>query len=137
MQSRYLTDTKAIDVFMACMNRIRSMALIHNKLYQSEGLSHIDICDYVQDLSRNLLSTCLVDTRIELNLDIDPLSLTIDTVMPLGLLINELLTNSLKHAFPEKMFNVRGSTFEVRCSLFLPPLLVLDCRGHVRLRPNV
>ncbi len=102
MQSRYFTDTKAIDIFTASMDRIKSMALIHNKLYQSESLSCINISDYVRDLSRSLVSTYSVNAHIELNLDIDPLPLDIDTLMPLGILINELLANSLKHAFPEE-----------------------------------
>ncbi len=100
MQSRYLTDTKAIDIFLASMDRIRSMSLIHNHLYRSESLSRIDVRDYIRDLSGSLLNTYSVDTLVELNTDITPLSLTIDTVLPLGLLVNELLTNALKHAFP-------------------------------------
>ncbi len=101
LQSRYLTDTKAIDAFKASIDRIRSMALVHNKLYQSESLSRIDVSDYAQDLSRDLFNAYSLDNRVSLNMDIDPVSLTIDTVLPLGLLINELLSNSLKHAFPD------------------------------------
>ncbi len=99
MQSRYLTDTKAIDIFRASMDRIRSMSLIHNHLYQSENLSCIDVCGYLCDLSRNLLNAYSVCNRIQLNIDMDPLTLSIDTVLPLGLLVNEILTNSLEHAF--------------------------------------
>ncbi len=100
MQSRNLTDTKAIDIFRASINRIRSMALIHDKLYQTEGLSRIDVRDYIRDLSRGLLRAYSIGPNINLDINVDPLFLDIDTVMPLGILINELVTNSLKHAFP-------------------------------------
>jgi two-component sensor histidine kinase len=100
MQSRNLTDAKTADILMASINRIRSMALIHDKLYQTEGLSRIDVRDYIQDLSRSLLRTYSVGPNINLDINVDPLFLGIDTVMPLGILINELVTNSLKHAFP-------------------------------------
>lgn len=102
MQSRNLTEAKVVTMFEASINRIKSMAFVHDKLYQTEGLSRISVRDYIEQLSGHLLSTYSVGSNISLDINVDPLTLGIDTVMPLGILINELVTNSLKHAFPEK-----------------------------------
>ncbi|HEY3277903.1 MAG TPA: PAS domain S-box protein [Syntrophorhabdaceae bacterium] len=100
MQSRYIRDSEDSACFSASMDRIRSMALIHDKLYRSRNLAHIYFPDYVNDLSRDLLLAYALGRDMEMNIDVAPLSLDIDTAMPLGLIINELLSNSLKHAFP-------------------------------------
>ena len=100
LQTQHLDDPKALDIFRTSIHRIRSMALIHDKLYRSESLSTIHFPEYVSDLLRGLFAACAPDAGVELNLGIDPLSLNIDTAIPLGLIINELVSNSLKHAFP-------------------------------------
>ena len=99
LQTQYLSDPKTRDIFRVSMDRIKSMALIHDKLYRSEDLSSISFPGYAGDLVRDLVNTYAVGRDITLNLNIDPVSFNIDTAIPLGLLINELVSNSLKHAF--------------------------------------
>jgi two-component sensor histidine kinase len=78
------------------------MSLIHEKLYQSENLAKIDLRDYISGLAKNLLSTYKVNTaQIHLTVDADDISLGVDAAIPCGLIINELVSNSLKHAFPD------------------------------------
>ena len=81
-------------------DRIKSMALIHERFYQSEGLSKIDFDDYIRRLTENLyISFNKSPEKIKLILDTDSISLDIDTAVPCGLIINELVSNALKHAF--------------------------------------
>jgi PAS domain S-box-containing protein len=101
LQSSYLQDSSATNVFKESQNRIRSMALIHEKLYQSGNLAAVKLRDYVQDLAAHLMSSYSLDSaKIKLVTDIDDVSLGIDVAISLGLIINELLSNSFKYAFP-------------------------------------
>jgi len=101
LQSRYTKDKQILDIFKASQSRIESMAFIHEKLYQSKDLTRIDFTDYVNTLVRNLFTTYGVSTaRIKLNIDIKHVSLPLDKAIPCGLIINELVSNSLKYAFP-------------------------------------
>jgi len=100
IQTQYLTDPTALEALKVSMDRVRTMALIHEKLYRSESLSAILFPDYVGDLARDLMSAYSRNRAIVLNLDIDPVSFDVDTSIPLGLIINELVSNSLKHGFP-------------------------------------
>ena len=78
------------------------MALVHEKLYQADDFIHINLGDYLRDLSAHLFrSYKRYPNTIDINIDSEDIQLTIDTSIHLGLLINELVTNSLKHAFPE------------------------------------
>ena len=80
------------------------MALIHEKLYQSTDLKKIDFGDYIQSLSSDLFHTNVANPNlIKLNLNVEEIFLDINTAIPLGLIVNELITNSLKHAFPQDM----------------------------------
>ena len=103
LQSQYLNDPKARDIFRESTNRVKTMALIHDRLYRSENLSSIHFPGYVKDLAQNLVSTYAPDRRIDLNIEIEPLSFDIETAIPLGLVLNELISNTLKHAFPGKI----------------------------------
>jgi PAS domain S-box-containing protein len=100
MQMPYVHDPKDKDVFKASMDRVKSMALIHDKLYRSENLANIYFPGYVDDLVRGLFANYAMDRGVELDLRVDPISLNIDHAIPLGLIINELVSNALKHAFP-------------------------------------
>jgi PAS domain S-box-containing protein len=81
-------------------NRIRTMALVHERLYRSEDLSSIELSSYLRDLMSNLLQTHLEQCEpVSFSFGMEPLSVDIDTAIPCGLIVNELITNSLKHAF--------------------------------------
>jgi PAS domain S-box-containing protein len=102
LQSRYIKDKQVLDVFKDSQNRARSMALIHDKLYQSSHLKRINIGEYIQTLASDLFRTYSTDSgRIELNFDLEEVMMDINTMIPLGLILNELLSNCLKHAFPD------------------------------------
>ena len=100
LQSRYIKDEESKNIFKESQNRARSMALIHERLYQSTDLKRIDFGDYIRTLSYDLYDTYVMDkTLISLNVDVGDIMLDIDISIPLGLIINELVTNCLKHAF--------------------------------------
>jgi PAS domain S-box-containing protein len=102
LQSRYIKEDMYADMFMESQNRILSMALIHEELYQSKDLARIDLNDYIRHLTNALFRSYGVDTsRIVLTIDIADLVLGIGTAIPCGLIINELVFNALKYAFPK------------------------------------
>lgn len=102
LQARY-ADEKAKDAVIEGRNRVKSMALIHQKLYQTDNLKGIVFSEYLQGLVDILFRSYQVhQDRIKLKTDIDPLNLDVDTAIPLGLILNELISNSLKYAFPDK-----------------------------------
>ncbi len=101
LQSRYIKDEESKNIFKESQNRARSMALIHERLYQSTDLKKIDFGDYIRTLANDLYRAYVMDfSLIKLNVQVEDIMLDIDISIPLGLIVNELLTNSLKHAFP-------------------------------------
>jgi PAS domain S-box-containing protein len=101
LQAGAIEDPQAREVFAGTQNRIRSMALVHEKLYQSTNLSRIDFGDYAKTLADLLFKSFAVDPEsIHLKVMGDIVFLPVDTAVPCGLIINELLSNALKHAFP-------------------------------------
>ena len=101
LQSRYIKDTEALDVFTESQNRVRSMAIVHEKLYQSNNISKIDFSEYLRDLVTSLFySYNIQPDKISINTDIENIFFDVDTCIPCGLIVNELLTNCVKHAFP-------------------------------------
>jgi PAS domain S-box-containing protein len=101
LQSHYVSDQRAFEALKEGQDRIKSMALIHERFYQSEGLSRIDFDEYIKRLIENLfLSFNTGQEQVEFEVDADKISLDIDTAVPCGLIINELVSNTLKHAFP-------------------------------------
>lgn len=101
MQSRRALDQGTLMLFQESQNRVQSMALIHEHLYQSPELSQIDFGDYIHSLTDNLFRCYGVSQRaIALKIETNGLKLTLDIAIPCGLLINELVSNSLKYAFP-------------------------------------
>ena len=103
LQLRNAEDEKTRALFRESQNRILSMAMIHEKLYQSEGLHKIDLKDYITDLAREVFASFGTDSeRISLRTDTEDISFGMDTAIPCGLIIIELVSNSLKHAFPGK-----------------------------------
>lgn len=102
LQSRAIKDKAVREMFEASQSRIKSMALIHEKLYQSENLSRINFSDYIKNLVCYLFSLYQVQgMTVKCNLDLDEHFLDINRAIPLALIINEIVSNSLKHAFPD------------------------------------
>ncbi|MDP4844129.1 MAG: tetratricopeptide repeat protein, partial [Salibacteraceae bacterium] len=99
LQCAFTDDKVALELFDECQNRIISMALIHEKMYEAHDLSNINLREYVNELSGNLLRSYRLNQRIELKIDVASMKLSLDTLVPLGLLLNEMISNSLKHAF--------------------------------------
>lgn len=101
LQAMYINDKKIVELFKETQNRIKSMALVHEKLYQSKDLSNVNLKDYINNLANTLLTSYqLGRDNIVLKLDIDSISVSIDAAIPNGLIVNELMSNSLKYAFP-------------------------------------
>jgi len=101
LQSVYIKDEKALSLVRNCEDRIRSMALVHEKLYLSEDLSRIDFSHYIKSIATRLFQTHGVDSRVvTFSPGVNDLLLTIETAIPLGLILNELISNALRHAFP-------------------------------------
>ena len=102
LQSGYIEDKKSLEIFRESQNRVRSMALIHEKLYQSKELNKIEFTEYIDSLTKDLFNSYNIDNdRIILKSDFDGIYFEIDTAILCGLIINELVSNSLKHAFPD------------------------------------
>ncbi|MGD1856221.1 MAG: sensor histidine kinase [Leptolyngbyaceae cyanobacterium] len=96
------TDPLIAEIVRESQNRVRSMALVHENLYQSENLSKINLEDYIKDLSKNLLKSYRSSvSQTKINVDTSNIYLNIDVAVPCGLIINELVSNALKYAFPQ------------------------------------
>jgi two-component sensor histidine kinase len=100
LQSVKTKDAEAKGVMEASQNRVQSMGIIHQKLYQGGNLASIEMKDYFQNLSENLLDAFGVSEKVNIKYDMEAVELDVDTAIPIGLIVNELLTNALKYAFP-------------------------------------
>jgi PAS domain S-box-containing protein len=107
LQSRYIKDKEALGLFRESQSRAKSMALIHERLYKSEDFKTINFGDYITNLADILYNTYMTDkNRVKLDLqmeNMDDLKVDINNAIPLGLIVNELLSNAMKHAFPKDM----------------------------------
>jgi two-component sensor histidine kinase len=102
LQSMKVEDEQVLSLFKVAQNRVISMALIHEKLYQSHDFTNIVIEDYLQELTSNLLYSYQLENSVSIDLDLEVSTMDIDTLIPLGLIFNEVVSNSLKHAFLPK-----------------------------------
>ncbi len=99
LQARKIQYPEILDIFRDSQNRVRAMAMIHEKLYQSTEFAKIKICDYINSLTNNLLLSYRASGLIKIKLEIEEIYLKIDTSIICGLIVNELVSNSIKHAF--------------------------------------
>lgn len=100
LQAGYLEDPQALELFQESQNRVKSMALIHEKLYSSQDLARIDFADYLRNLTSHLFRSYSGHADIALNIEVSDVRLGVDAGIPCGLIVNELVSNALKHAFP-------------------------------------
>lgn len=103
LQSRNVVDPADKDLFIQSKNRVKTMAMVHEKLYQTENLSSINFSDYLKTLIHSLINESENKSNIELAMDIEDIELNLETSIPCGLIINEIVSNSIKHAFNNDM----------------------------------
>lgn len=102
LQTGYVKDENALDLLMDSQNRVRSMALVHQKLYQSADFSEINFTEYLRQLTGYLINSFKISPDVvEIDISAEKLELGIDHAVPCGLIVNELISNSLKYAFPD------------------------------------
>jgi PAS domain S-box-containing protein len=110
LQSTYTDDQGTLKILEESQDRVRSMALVHELLYGSENLAAVDFAKYVSDLCEQLVQTYAHPAgRIRLVKELQPVRLNIDHAIPCGLILNEVVSNALKHAFP----GARGGTIHI------------------------
>ena len=101
LQSSYVGgDKRMLELLRDSQDRVRSMSFIHESLYQTKNFSSIDLGNYIDSLARNLMLSYSLTGKVKLNTDVQKVELGLDQAIPCGLILNELLSNALKHAFP-------------------------------------
>lgn len=113
-QSAYLDNDMALSAIKNSQHRIHSMSLIHQKLYNSENISTINMPNYIKELVEYLRESFSLGQRIRFEVKIDPLELDVAHAVPLGLILNEAITNSIKYAFPEDRTGMIFITLETK-----------------------
>lgn len=114
LQSKKIDDTRSLELFKDSQSRVKSMALIHEKLYQSDDLAMINFSEYIKNLTKYILQTYGTSEKIVfLDVKVDDVSLDLDTAIPCGLIINELVSNSFKYAFQNKNGNGAKNIIQV------------------------
>jgi len=120
MQERLVKDDKTREILRDSQNRIKSMALVHEKLYQSVDLVRIDYAEYLQKISRHLFESYHIDsTIIRLQISSETVFLDIDKAVPCSLILNELISNSLKHAFPQGRKGIITIDLQIKAGTYI------------------
>ncbi|MFK7936416.1 MAG: histidine kinase dimerization/phosphoacceptor domain -containing protein, partial [Saprospiraceae bacterium] len=134
LQSRYIDDETALEAIQESQNRVRSMSLLHQNLYQDDRLTDVEVQTYFTQLLDELFQSYQVNQeQITIVKNIDPLQLDVDTVIPLGLIVNELITNALKYAFAE----AEAGTIEVNLQQKADGLLLRVRDNGIGVDPEV
>lgn len=94
-------DPRALELLLESRNRIHSMSFIHESLYQNKNFSQVDFAQYIEGLCRNLVLSYSLGGKVRLHTELQHIMLDLDKAIPCGLILNELVSNALKHAFPE------------------------------------
>ncbi|NNC82452.1 MAG: hypothetical protein HKN79_02665 [Flavobacteriales bacterium] len=116
LQSHYVKDEEALWALDESQNRVMSMAMIHERMYKTENLANINIPDYIRDLCTDIINTYDLSNNVTLDLDIQVEKLNLDTLTPLGLIINEISSNAMKYAFPDG----RSGIFKIHLTAIEP-----------------
>lgn len=104
LQSNYIKDKSSRDMFLESQSRAKSMALIHERMYESTDLKRIDFGDYIRTLCMEIYRSLVHHPeKIKLQMDLQPVKVDINTAIPCGLILNELVSNAMKHAFPNDL----------------------------------
>jgi PAS domain S-box-containing protein len=112
LESTYTSDRLTLKILQESQDRVRAMAMVHEALYRAESLSAVDFAEYALTLCQQLVRTyCVQGKAVRLTSDVEPVQLNIELAVPFGLILNEMMTNALKHAFPD------GAGGEVRLVL--------------------
>ncbi len=134
MQARLSDDPRLRDILLESQNRVKSIALVHEELYQSMDLDRIDYTRYLRKIARNIFDTYKVDTgRISLRLSEETVYLTISKAVPCSLIVNELISNSLKHAFPDN----RAGTISIEFRLEEDRYILIYADDGIGIAPAV
>ncbi|RPI37194.1 MAG: PAS domain S-box protein [Methanoregulaceae archaeon] len=113
LQSRTINDPNVLEAIRNSQSRIRAMALVHERIYRSHSIAEINLKDYLNYLIKQIFQFCNIQQhQIRMEVTMDEIMADIDTITPLGLIINELVSNSLKHAFPKG----RQGAISIECS---------------------
>jgi PAS domain S-box-containing protein len=101
LQSQHIKDERDLKIFKSSQTRVKTMSLIHEELYSSQDFSHINLSEYIRNLTKELLTSHIGDPgRVQLTVNVEEINMELETAIPLGLLINEIVANSVNHAFP-------------------------------------
>jgi two-component sensor histidine kinase/CheY-like chemotaxis protein len=114
LQAQHIDDPRLLEIFCETRNRVRSMAIIHEKLYQSGDLAHVDFGDYLGKLIPIIFHS-FGRTNISHRIEADNIFLSVDCAIPCGLIINELVSNSIKHGFPDGspgLIQIKAESFD-------------------------
>ena len=112
LQSRQVEDTEVVDMFNEARNRILSMAMLHERMYGTNDLQHVDILEHFKSLINDLIKSYGMRKMVDVEISVEDVEMGISTLTPLGLMINEIVSNSLKHAF----VNRNNGTIKVHIS---------------------
>jgi PAS domain S-box-containing protein len=114
LQSRYITDPNVLESIKDTQSRVRAMALVHERIYRSLNIAEINLKDYLNYLTKQIYQFYNNQQQpVTITVDMEDITADIDSVVPIGLIMNELVSNSLKHAFPDG----RKATISIECTL--------------------